>query len=103
MIKNGTNDDSSDKVLKIWHLLKELKESHPIEVAEFAVVRGVSEISAFAWWANHTLKKRDTIIASVRQRIVKTTHKYEIEIQMSWMHAIELIQKMVIDYGKMHS
>ena len=36
------------------------------------------------------LKKRDTIIASVRSRIAKTTHKYGIEIPTSWKHAKEI-------------
>ena len=35
------------------------------------------------------LKKRDTIIASVRSRIARTTHKYGIEIPTSWKHAKE--------------
>ena len=48
---------------------------------------------AFAWWVPYTLKKRDTIIASVRQRIAKTTHKYGIEIPTSWKHAQEIDTK----------
>ena len=39
------------------------------------------------------LKKRDTIIASVRSRIAKTTHKYGIEILTSWKHAKEIDTK----------
>ena len=39
---------------------------------------------------NFTLKKRDSIIASVRKRIARTTHKYGIEIPTSWKHAIEI-------------
>ena len=37
-----------------------------------------------------TLKKRDTIISSVRSRIARTTHKYGIEIPTSWEHAKEI-------------
>ena len=36
------------------------------------------------------VKKRDSIITSVRSRIVRTTHKYGIEIPTSWKHAIEI-------------
>ena len=66
--------------MQTWHPLKELKESYPIQVAEFAVARGVDKMPAFAWWVNFTLKKRDSIIASVRSRIARTTYKYGIEI-----------------------
>ena len=45
---------------------------------------------AFAWQVNCTLKKRDAIIASVRSKIAKTTHKYGIEIPTSWKHAKEI-------------
>ena len=36
------------------------------------------------------MKKRDSIIASVRSKIARTTHKYGIEIPTSWKHAIEI-------------
>ena len=36
------------------------------------------------------LKKRDSIIASVRSRIARKTHKYGIEIPTSWKHATEI-------------
>ena len=31
-----------------WRPLKDLKESHPIEVAEFATTRGIADRPAFA-------------------------------------------------------
>ena len=73
--------------------MKELKELYPIKVAEFAIARGVDGMPPFAWWVNFTLKKIDSIIASVRSRIAKTTHKYGIEIPNSWKHAQEINTK----------
>ena len=63
-----------------WVPLKHLKESNPVEVAEFAVARGIDDEPAFAWWVPYTIRKRDVIIAKVKARIRKTTHKYGIEI-----------------------
>ena len=80
-------------LFKAWIPLKELKESHPLEVAEFAVAHGVDQMPAFKWWVSHTLKKRDAIIASVRKRIAQTTHKYGIEIPTSWDHAVKIDTK----------
>ena len=48
---------------------------------------------AFKWWVGYTLKKCDTIIASVKKRIVKTTHRYGIEIPSSWDHATKIDKK----------
>jgi hypothetical protein len=62
--------------------LKDMKESHPVDVAEFAKSRGIHEEPAFAWWVPYTLRKRDVIIASIKTRVRKTTHKYGIEVPM---------------------
>ncbi len=58
-----------------WVKLSDLKESNPVEVAEYAVAQGISQEPAFAWWAPFTLKKRDRIIAAVNKRYFKRTHK----------------------------
>ncbi|KAL7528322.1 hypothetical protein ACHAXR_005938, partial [Thalassiosira sp. AJA248-18] len=73
--------------------LKILKESNPVEVAEYAVARGLEEEPAFAWWVPFTLRKRDRIIASVNSRVRKSTHKYGIEVPTSVKHAIEIDRK----------
>ena len=40
-----------------WAPLKDVKESHPVEVAEFAKARGTADELAFAWWVPHALRK----------------------------------------------
>ena len=63
-----------------WIALKDMKESHPVELADFAESRGISYEPAFACWVPYTLRKRDVIISSIKTRIRRTTHKYGIEI-----------------------
>ena len=63
-----------------WVELSDMKEAHPVEVAEFAKARGIDREPAFAWWAPCTLRKRDIILAAVKHRIRKNTHKCGIEI-----------------------
>ena len=70
--------------------LKDLKESNPVEAAEFAVARGIADEAAFAWWVPHTLKKRDVIIGKVQARIKKTAHKFGLELPNSIAHARKL-------------
>jgi hypothetical protein len=48
-----------------WEALRNLKESNPVEVAEYAVANKLLEEAAFAWWVPHTLKRRDRIIATI--------------------------------------
>ncbi len=49
-----------------WEKLSDLKESHPVQVAEFAVQMGVALEPGFNWWVFRVLKKRDTIILLVK-------------------------------------
>ncbi|KAL7529744.1 hypothetical protein ACHAXR_003132, partial [Thalassiosira sp. AJA248-18] len=51
------NDGSSD-----WVPLKEVKESNPIELAEYAFANRLQEEPAFKWWAVFVLRKRNRII-----------------------------------------
>ena len=50
-----------------WEKFSKLKESHPMQTAEFAVALGINHEPAFNWWVEHVLKKRDKIIASIRK------------------------------------
>ena len=59
-------DGSSD-----WVPLKDLKESYPVQVAEYAVANKLAEEPAFAWWISDVLKKRDRIISKVKSRYWK--------------------------------
>ena len=58
-----------------WVPLKDLKESFPVETAEYAKSCGLEEEPAFAWWINQVLRKRHRILAKVKSRYWMTTHK----------------------------
>ena len=52
-----------------WVALKDLKESNPVEVAEYACSQSIDTEPAFAWWwVPFTLKKRSRILAAVNRR-----------------------------------
>jgi hypothetical protein len=67
-----------------------MKESHPVEVAEFAKARSIADEPTFVWWVPYTLRKRDVILSKLKARICKTTHKYCIEVPTSIEHVYEL-------------
>jgi hypothetical protein len=76
-----------------WIPLKELKESHPIQVAEYVTARGIANEPAFSWWVPYTLKKMKAIISAVKSRVKHTTHKYGVEVPRSMNHARQLDKK----------
>ena len=63
-----------------WTPLKDLKESIPVEVAEYAIANKIAEEPAFAWWVHDVLRRRDHIISKVKSRYWKHTHKYGVEL-----------------------
>jgi len=60
-----------------------MKDSHPIEVAEYAVANKIVEQPAFAWWAKQALKKRNRFIKKAKSRYWKRSHKFGIEVPKS--------------------
>jgi hypothetical protein len=64
-----------------WLPLHEIKESNPVELAEFAIAAGLDKEPAFNWWTHKTLKRRDRIIKRLKvQRVRKGRMKFGIEI-----------------------
>ena len=76
-----------------WIPLKEMKESHPVEVAEFARARGIEDQPAFKWWVPYTLRKRDVILAAVKTRVRKATHKYGVEMPRTIQEAYKIDER----------
>ena len=87
----------------VWINLADMKEAHPAETAEYARAKGISNEPAFAWWVAYTLRKREVILAVVKNRIRRTTHKYGIEIPRDLNMCMKLMQEMAIPCGGMHS
>ncbi len=76
-----------------WEKLSDVKESYPLQMAEYAIAMGVDHEPSFNWWVPHTLRKRDSIIALVKKRsarYLKRTHKFGIECPKTVEDALEL-------------
>jgi hypothetical protein len=59
-----------------WIALKDLKDSYPVELAEYALSRGIQNEPAIAWWVPYVHKKRLSIIAKLKSKYWQRTHKY---------------------------
>jgi len=70
-----------------------LKKSHPVKVAECALSQGIEGEPAFNWWVRPTIKKRNSIISSVKQRQSqdkRKTHKWDIQVPATVKEALTL-------------
>ncbi len=79
--------------LRQWIDLKILKESNPIQVAEYATSCDIAEHPAFTWWVLYVLQKRDVIVSTVNSRVQKCPHKYGIERPCLVRDAVDLDRK----------
>ena len=67
--------------------LSDLKEYNPLDVAEYDLANKISKEPAFDWWTPHALKKRDSIVMTVWQRVTFKDNKYGIKIPRNIVQA----------------
>ena len=56
---------------------------NPVDVSDFAKAKVIDDENDFSWWVPYTLSKQDASISSINSIVIKTTHKYRIEIPTS--------------------
>ena len=72
--KDGSHD---------WVALKDLKESYPVQLAEYATNNRIHNEPAFAWWVPYVKRKRAAMISKLKSKYWQRTHKYGIRIPKS--------------------
>ena len=75
---------------KAWINLVDMKEVHPVEMAEYARARGISNEPAFAWWVPYILRKREVILTAVKNWIRIVIHKFGVKIPRDVEHVHEI-------------
>lgn len=85
--------DNTESVVR----LKELKETYPVEVAQYAKDNHLVNEEAFNWWVGYTLKKSERIMAKVKARLTRS-EKYGITIPRTVKEAITLDQSSGTHY-----
>ncbi|GAX14347.1 hypothetical protein FisN_UnNu047 [Fistulifera solaris] len=83
-----------------WVPLKDLKEAYPVQVAEYAKANNIHDEPAFAWWVGDVLQKRNTILAKVKSRYWKTTHKFGIRIPKTVQEALQIDKDTGTDFWR---
>jgi len=83
-----------------WLPLKDVKDANPLELAEYAIANGIQEEPAFKWWVPEIMRKKRRIIAKIKTKYWKTTHKFGIEIPKSVEHALRIDQETGTDYWR---
>jgi hypothetical protein len=81
-----------------WEPLKDLKESNPLQVAEYAVANDIDNEPAFAWWVKEALQCHNRMISAARSRYWKKMHKFGIQIPKTIQEALHIDQETGTDF-----
>ena len=77
---------------------KNLKQSNPVEMDEYAVANEISDEPAFNWWVKETLRHRDRIISKVTSKYWRTSHKFGIQVPKKVKEAYKIDRKSGTDF-----
>jgi len=73
-----------------WEPLCNLKDSNPIELAEYGAMHNLLDEPAFAWWAKEVIQRKKRIISKVKSRYWQRTHKFGIQLPKTVAEALRL-------------
>ena len=73
-----------------WNALKDVKDSYPIQMAEYAKMNGIAEEPAFVWWVDFVLNRRKRSLAKIKSKYWVRTHKYGIRVPKTVREALEI-------------
>jgi hypothetical protein len=73
-----------------WEPMRNLKESNPIQLAEYGEQHDLLDEPAFSWWAKYVLRKRKRLISKVKSRYWQRTHKFGVRLPQTVAEALAL-------------
>jgi hypothetical protein len=73
-----------------WIPLKDIKDTYPVEVAEYAIVNKIDHEPAFAWWINTVIRKRERIIAKLQKKYWRTEYKFGVRFPKTVEEALQI-------------
>ena len=73
-----------------WETMKDVKESYPVQLAEYSHDKRIATQPAFAWWVPHVLHKKSRIVSKVKSKYWTKHHKYGIKMPKTVEEAIAL-------------
>ena len=73
-----------------WTRLADMKESFPVEVAEYAKGANIINEPAFRWWCYKVLRRKTRLISGAKTKYWLKTHKYGIKLPKTIKEALAI-------------
>ena len=68
---------------KSWIPMDIIKDSDPVELAEYSISRGIDQEPAFTWWVPKVMKKKNLLIKKLKSKQHKTNLKFGLKVPQS--------------------
>ena len=73
-----------------WEMMKDILAEYPVQLAEYAILKNLQHLPAFAWWVPTYIKKRNRIISKTKSKYWTRTHKFGFRIPHSVEEALQI-------------
>jgi hypothetical protein len=73
-----------------WHTLADVKNSYPVQLAEYAIEYKLDKKRAFSWWIKTTIKHWKAFIKATKKRFAKRSHKFGIQVPQTVEEALRI-------------
>lgn len=73
-----------------WEAMKDIHAEYPVQLAEYALNKGIDDQPAFAWWIPYVMRKRNRIISRTKSKYWTRTHKFGIRIPKTVQEAKDI-------------
>jgi hypothetical protein len=70
--------------------LKDIKDTNPVEVAEYAIANKIDHEPAFAWWIKTVMRKTERIISKLQKKYWRTEYKFGVRIPKTVNEALQI-------------
>lgn len=78
-----------------WNKLKDVKDSFPVELAEFAIKNDLADEPVLAWWVPRTLEKKSRIISKLKSnigsRLTSMEYKFLSPLRKCWKWTMRMV------------
>eukprot|EP00536_Pseudo-nitzschia_multiseries_P019303 jgi/Psemu1/59956/gm1.59956_g len=82
-----------------WCKLTDVKESFPVQLAEYAVNNKLEKLPAFRWWVHKILRRKECILKAAKSaKYWLKSHKYGVELPHSITQALAIDKKTGTDH-----
>ena len=81
-----------------WIRLKDVKDSNPVEVAEYAVANRLQDDPEFSWWVSKVLRRWNVIISKVNSNYLMMKHNFGIRLPNTVEEALSIDNEAGNDY-----